>query len=273
MSGALVDISIEKFYNKASEETRLDSGMGVFEFERIKQLISQHITKEHAIIIDVGGGTGKYSEWLGSLGHKVVLIEPVEKHIKQAESRSKKAEKPFTIIKGNAQKLEYPSNFADLVILHGPLYHLQSATERKLAIQEAYRVLKTNGICLAFGINYTASTMAGLMNGQIHNREFFEMCRRELSSSLHNPPNSLPWLLAKGYYHKPEDLRAELLNAADFKYQTSKAVEGIIWLDSSYFTSMEIPQKRETLEELLKITEQDENLIALSPHFMVSVKK
>ena len=39
-SKQLISRNIEVFYTKASEETRLDKGMGVFEFERIKSLIN-----------------------------------------------------------------------------------------------------------------------------------------------------------------------------------------------------------------------------------------
>ena len=77
----LISKELESFYNKASEETRLDKGMGIFEFERIKELIEQHISKPNSTIIDVGGGTGKYSEWLAKTNHTVHLIEPVLKHI------------------------------------------------------------------------------------------------------------------------------------------------------------------------------------------------
>ena len=40
----LISKNIEQFYNSASEETRLENGMGVFEFERIKSLIGKYIT-------------------------------------------------------------------------------------------------------------------------------------------------------------------------------------------------------------------------------------
>ncbi|MBV7270320.1 class I SAM-dependent methyltransferase [Winogradskyella luteola] len=272
MSNTFISKKIEDFYTKASEETRLESGMGVFEFERIKQLIKKHINKDHSIIMDIGGGTGKYSEWLANNGHEVHLIEPVMKHVKLVENRNKKLARPIIIKQGNAQKLNYPSNFADLIILHGPLYHLQDHTERVKAIQEAHRVLRKDGICLVFGINYTASTIAGLMNGHIHNSDFFEMCKRELTTSLHDPPTSLPWLLTEAYYHKPEDLKGELLEQS-FSYLNTYAVEGIIWLDKDYFSNMSTPKKRQTLEELLQITENDKNLLALSPHIMVAVKK
>jgi len=60
----LISKELDAFYNKASEETRLEKGMGVFEFERIKELITLHLSKQNSTIIDVGGGTGKYAEWL-----------------------------------------------------------------------------------------------------------------------------------------------------------------------------------------------------------------
>lgn len=68
----LISRNIELFYNKASEETRLDKGMGVFEFERIKVLIEKYIPSSSSKIIDVGGGTGKYSEWLAKKDIKFI---------------------------------------------------------------------------------------------------------------------------------------------------------------------------------------------------------
>lgn len=65
----IISRNIEIFYNKASEETRLNKGMGIFEFERIKSLIEKYLQKNSSKIIDVGGGTGKYSEWLSKKGH------------------------------------------------------------------------------------------------------------------------------------------------------------------------------------------------------------
>ena len=70
----LISNKIESFYNEASEETRLEKGMGIFEFERIKDLITKYLESRGQTIIDVGGGTGKYSEWLAELNHQVYLL-------------------------------------------------------------------------------------------------------------------------------------------------------------------------------------------------------
>ena len=150
----LINNNINHFYTKASEETRLDKGMGLFEFERIKSLIDKYLPPSPSCILDIGGGTGKYSEWLAQKGHQVHMVEPVEKHIKIALKRANKPNNKFHVHRGESRNLQFPNNFADLIILHGPLYHLQKEADRELTIREAKRVLKTNGIVLGFAINF-----------------------------------------------------------------------------------------------------------------------
>ena len=271
-SKQLISRNIEVFYNKASEETRLDKGMGIFEFERIKTLIEKYIPSSSSKIMDIGGGTGKYSEWLAKKGHQVHLIEPVSKHIRIAQTRSNKLKNKFSVHLGESRKLEFPNNYADLIILHGPLYHLQTKEDRDLTISEAKRVLKNDGIILGFAINYTASTLVGLLNGLIHKKTFFAMCKEELTTGIHNQPDDFPWLLAEAYYHKPEQLKNEFINQ-ELIYLNTYAVEGIAWLDKDYFSNMMNESKRSTLNELIKITENDNSLLSFSPHMMIAVKK
>lgn len=166
-SKQLISRNIERFYNKVSEETRLNKGMGIFEFERVKSLIAKYTPNAPSQIIDIGGGTGKYSAWLAKKGHQVHLVEPVSKHIKIAQIKANKLKNKFSIHLCESRKLDFPNNYADLIILHGPLYHLQKKEDRDLTIQEAKRVLKKDGIILALAINYTASTLVGLLTGEI----------------------------------------------------------------------------------------------------------
>ncbi|MFA4978202.1 MAG: class I SAM-dependent methyltransferase [Sphingobacterium sp.] len=271
-SKQLISRDIELFYNRASEETRLDKGMGVFEFERIKSLVEKYIPTSSSKIIDIGGGTGKYSEWLAKKGHQVHLVEPVAKHIQIAQNRANRLKNKFFVHLGEARKLEFPDNYADLIILHGPLYHLQKKEDRDLAICEAKRILKNDGIILGFAINYTASTLVGLLNGLIHKKPFFEMCKEELIRGMHNPPDDFPWLLAEAFYHKPQQLKDEFINQG-LTYLNTYAVEGMAWLDKEYFTNMLNNKKRRTLMELIQVTENDSYLLPFSPHMMIAVQK
>lgn len=268
----LISRDLEIFYNKASEETRLNKGMGIFEFERIKILIDKYLPSKSAKIIDVGGGTGKYAEWLSRKGHSVFLVDPVPKHIHQATVRANKLKNKFSVSLGEARALSFSGNFADVVILHGPLYHLQNKNDREKAIKEAIRVSKSGGIILGFSINYTASTLVGLMQGLIHKKTFFEMCKEELTTGIHSPPNDFPWLLAEAYYHKPGELKEEF-QGQELMHLNTYAVEGIAWLDKNYFTSMSNEKSKKTLMDLIGVTENDSNLLAFSPHLMIASKK
>ncbi|AOM75977.1 class I SAM-dependent methyltransferase [Pedobacter steynii] len=271
-SKQLISRDIELFYNKASEETRLNKGMGVFEFERIKSLVEKYVPLTSSKIIDVGGGTGKYSEWLAKKGHEVYLIEPVLKHIQIAKDRASKLKNKYFVYLGEARNLDFPDNFADIIILHGPLYHLQKKEDREKAICEAKRVVKIGGIILGFSINYTASTLVGLLQGLIHKGTFFNMCKEELTTGIHNPPDDFPWLLAEAYYHKPNELKDEFVKQ-DLTYINIYAVEGMAWLDKDYFLNLLDMKKRKTLMELIQITENDSYLLPFSPHMMIAVKK
>lgn len=267
----LINPEIDSFYSTTSEEGRLLLGLGPLEFERNKELISRYLPKK-GIVIDIGGGPGIYSEWLAGLGHEVYLIDPVEKHIKQANKRSKQAKKAFKAILGEAQKLDFPDNFADIAILHGPLYHLQPKEHRIKALIEAKRILKAGGLMLGFAINHSASTIAALLNGFIHAPEIFEMCKQELTTGIHTPPKNMPGVLPLAYFHRPDELKNEL-EEAGLTYLDTYAVEGMIWMDKSYFESRSDAGKKTRMMELMQIIEKDKTLLSLSPHMMIAGRK
>ena len=244
----LINPDIDDFYSTTSEEGRLQLGLGPLEFERNKELIGRYLPKK-GIVIDVGGGPGIYSEWLVGLGHEVTLIDPVEKHIRQANKRSAKSKKPFKSLLGEAQKLELADSIADVVIMHGPLYHLQSKTDRVRAISEAKRVLKARGVVLGFAINHTASTIAALLNGFIHAPEIFDMCIAELKTGIHTPPKNMPGVLPSAYFHRPEELKDEF-EEAGLTYLDTYAVEGVIWMDKNYFETRSDSKKKERIRDV-----------------------
>lgn len=268
----LISPEIAEFYANTSEEGRLQLGLGPLEFERNKELIGRFLPKKSGLVVDVGGGPGVYSEWLAGKGYQVILVDPVQKHINQAGKRSAKAKKPFKSLLGAACHLDLADGLADVVILHGPLYHLQSKADRIQAISEAKRILKPKGIALGFAINHSASTIAALLNGFIHSPGIFEMCRAELSSGIHMPPKNMPGVLPPAYFHRPEELKAEFQEAG-LTYLDTFAVEGLIWMDKNYFETRSESAKKEKVMQLMQITENDPALLSLSPHMMIAASK
>jgi ubiquinone/menaquinone biosynthesis C-methylase UbiE len=269
---SLIDPELETFYNTAAEEKRLTYGLGPLELERNQELIGRYLPAKGGVVLDIGGGPGVYSEWLANLGYEVTLIDPVLKLVQQAQRRSAKLKRPFKAIAGEARKLEFAADSADLVILHGPLYHLQERSARIQALSEAYRVLKKGGMVLGFAINHAVSVLTGLLNGMIHDDKFYSMCLEELQSGKHDPPATWPGVLPKAFFHRPDELRDEL-NEAGFAAEGVFAVEGMIWLDGQYFTSRSEPAKKESMMRLLRQTEQIRELLSFSPHLMIAGRK
>lgn len=267
----LIDADITSFYTQSSEESRLKTGLGPLEFERNKELITRYLPESKGLIADIGGGPGHYAQWLADMEHNVILVDPVPKHIQQAEKRSKNAKKGFRCILGEARCLPLENHSADVVILHGPLYHLQDVSDRILVLKEARRVLKIGGIVLGFAINYVASTLAALQNGMLHHQQVFSMCKQELLSGEHYPPSDFPGILAQAYFHRPSGLLHEF-ETAGLSPVVLVAVEGMAWMDQKYFESWADPEKKQRLLDLLRLTEADQELLCLSPHMMMAAE-
>jgi 2-polyprenyl-3-methyl-5-hydroxy-6-metoxy-1,4-benzoquinol methylase len=265
----LIDSEITDFYNQSSEESRLTVGLGPLEFERNKDLISRYLPDGKSVIADVGGGTGHYAYWLSSMGHEVKLIDPVVKHIQQAEKRSRNSKNAFKVFLGDARTLPIESRSVDLVILHGPLYHLSDQIDRLAAIREASRIIKLDGIILGFAITHAASTLATLHNGLIQDNDIFAMCRLELESGEHHPSEVFPGMLPRAFFHRPSELIDEFDQAGLYALDLL-AVEGMVWMDRKYFDSWASPQNKRRLLDLIKLTEGDRDLLCVSPHIMIA---
>jgi len=72
------------YYGDFNEKDRLNCSFGQIEFIRSQQIIVRYLPKAPAVVLDVGGAAGRYSCWLAGLGYEVHLIDPVPKHIEQA---------------------------------------------------------------------------------------------------------------------------------------------------------------------------------------------
>ena len=135
---------LEKYYNKFNEEKRLTRRHGRVEFITSMHYIHKYLAKmEHAKIIDIGAGTGRYSIALAKEGYDVTAVELVKYNlgILKAKGSNVKA------FQGNALKLSrFEANTFDITLLFGPMYHLYSFEDKVKAMKEAVRVTKKGGI-------------------------------------------------------------------------------------------------------------------------------
>jgi ubiquinone/menaquinone biosynthesis C-methylase UbiE len=252
---------------------RLLQGTSNFEFERSKRVILHYLPRRPATILDVGGGPGRYSFWLSEMGHSVHLVDVLPLHVQQAWQFQKKAGKQLaSIAVGDARSLDFEDNFADVVLLFGPLYHLVRRKERLEALAEARRVLKPGGLLFAAAISRFTSALDGCLRGFIRDPVFMKIIRRDLRSGQHSNPTNNPAYFTTAFFHHPEELEAEIREAR-FKSVKVHAVTGFAWLLPRFDQTWRNPRLRARLMSILDQTELEPSMLGVSDHLLAVGKK
>lgn len=264
---------VYEFYNNGAEIDRFEHGLGIVEFYRSKEIISRYIT-EKSVVYDIGGGIGKYAEWLAGLGHDVTMIELAPTAVEYAKQHMKT---PYTAQVGDARRLEQPDESADVVLLMGPLYHLQNKADREKALFEARRVLKRDGLLIAAGISrFSTATWAlskyGTENNFLDDDIYMDMIRRELLTGEHDRPEKYPFFIADAYFHTVDDLENEIRESG-FTIIDSVAVEGSVWITPTLEEKWSIEDSKNRMLEIIRTTERERTIMGMSPHFLTIGRK
>ena len=125
---------------------------------------------------------------------------------------------------------------------------------------------------MAIGITSHASTLVGLVNWWVHDADYFEMCRRELTEGLHVQPPNWPSLFTTAYFHRPGELEAEL-EEAGLAHDVTLAVQGPGWLVPDFEEKWQDEGHRETILRVVRLVEADAGALGMSPHLMAVVRK
>lgn len=169
---------ISKYYDEQvqTEWERLERNK--MEYAITSHLLLQHLPASPALILDIGGGPGRYAIALASRGYQVHLLDLSPENIRFAQIKAKENHVSFaqTMVFDASQPFPYPDNSIDAIIMMGPLYHLIDPEDRHKAVAEAYRVLKPGGIIFAAFITLFGALQAVLMyNTQGLNEEWSTM--------------------------------------------------------------------------------------------------
>lgn len=108
-----------------------------------EQLIHHLKPTAIGIYLDIGCGTGNYTDKLQKNGFQFIGIDPSEKMLEQAKFRN--AEVDWKI--GSSESTALPNNYVDGIIASLTIHHW---TDLKNGLTELYRVLKPNGRIVIF---------------------------------------------------------------------------------------------------------------------------
>ena len=160
-----------KYYNKFNEEKRLTTKHGQVEFLTAIKYIHDYLKKNDQII-DIGAGTGRYSEYFQKEGYDVTAIELVKHNLRQIEKKKIKC------MLGNAINLnKIKDNSYDITLLFGPMYHLIQMDEKIKALEEAKRITKKGGYIF---ISYCMNEYAVITHGFIEKNIQESLCEHFL---------------------------------------------------------------------------------------------
>ena len=249
-------------------------GSGPLEFARMRELIGRFVPVPPGVVLDVGGGPGRYACWLAGLGYDVHLLDPVETHIAQAREASKaQPEHPLaSVMLGDARSLDQADGSADAVLLMGPLYHLTERDDRLAALREAHRVLKPGGVVIAKAISRFASLLSALSRGHIDDPEFAPILRRDLEDGQHRGLSDDFGYFTTAFFHRPGELEAEVREAG-FDPTGLYAVQGPGLVATDLEGRMSDLLKRARLLDWIRCVEQEPTLLGMSKHFVVAATK
>jgi ubiquinone/menaquinone biosynthesis C-methylase UbiE len=261
-SFAGVDEEIRAYYESGVELDRLEQGYSRIEFERTKELLGRHLPPAPARILDVGGGPGVYAQWLADAGYEVRLVDASPLHVEQALERSRGR---FVAVEGDARRLEEPDDSYDCVLLLGPLYHLTERVDRLAALREAGRVLKPGGVVAAAAISRFASLLDGLYAGYLSDPTFWPIVERDLADGQHrSPPDADESVFTTAYFHRPDELRAEV-EEAGLRVDGVFGVEGPGWLLADRWND---DLAREHILRVARTIEQEPTVVGTSSHLL-----
>jgi ubiquinone/menaquinone biosynthesis C-methylase UbiE len=265
---------IAAFYARGLERERLASGPGALELARTQALLERYLPPSPAVVIDVGGGPGRYAVWLAERGYRVHLVDPVPLHVEQA--RIAAGVRPGAALAsaevGDARALQLPDAHADAVLLLGPLYHLAERTERLRALAEARRVCRQGGVIIAAAISRFASTLDGLRGGHLEDPTFAAVAAGDLRDGRHHNPTDDPAYFTTAYFHHPHELAAECA-AADLVHEATLAVEGPGWFLPDLDARLTDERRRAVLLAALAALEAEPTLLGASAHLLTVARR
>lgn len=264
----MLDESVRNFYEESQEQDRLLKGIAQLEAHRTRQILKRFLPSPPAVVLDVGGGAGAYALWLAEQGYHVDLIDPVESLVAVAGERSRAQQYPLAShTVGDARRLDVPTASVDVALLLGPLYHLPILDDRLLALREARRVLKPDGILMAAAMTRWATVLYGLANELFANSSFDDLAWESATHGKNRNTNKVRGGFTTAYFHRPDELRIELREAG-FSVAHLFGVEGPACLLTDFERRWANDTQRTAMLRTATLVEEEESVIGTSAHLI-----
>jgi SAM-dependent methyltransferase len=264
----MADSDLQAYYARDEERDRLSAGVGRVEFLRTIEVASRSLPAAPAVVADIGGGPGRYTDWLVDAGYSVIHRDVVAGHVEQVRSRH--AQRVDTAV-GDARALDLPDDSVDAVLLLGPLYHLDDPDDRDKALREARRVVRSGGVVYVAAISRWAARLHGILVERVHLEypAIVEMVDEMEATGEMRPIHDNSF---NGYAHTPDQLCNEVQRSG-LQLESCVALEGISFALSDLDQRLDDPDERQLLLDTLRAHESVTELLGLGPHLLATARK
>src|SRR3989442_11937476 len=134
------------------------------------------------------------------MGHVVQLVDPMPLHLTQARQQMKQTGISVASISlGDARALEFPNEYADIVLMMGPLYHLTEKGQRQTALMGGLRVLKQDGRIFVAGMSNFPCPLDRSRGGYLRDHDFMRIIQRDVKECQHRNPGKHPQHFTTAY--------------------------------------------------------------------------
>jgi SAM-dependent methyltransferase len=265
---SMTDRDLQAYYARDEERDRLALGLGRVEFCRTIEVLQRTLPPPGAVIADIGGGPGRYTDWLVDSGYDVIHRDLVAHHVDQVRDRHQNRVDSAI---GDARALDLADDSVDAVLLLGPLYHLEDSHDRLQALREARRVVRHRGVVHAAAVSRWAPRLHGMLVQRVHVQ--YPVMNDLIDAVEHTgvmPP--LHDASFTGYAHTPDELRGEVL-ASKLTLESLVGLEGIAFALPDVDERMDDPHERALLFDVLRAVESVPDLLGLGPHLLATARK
>ena len=266
---------VKRYYTEQGEE----------EWERLQKdpyhmlefNTSMHFLKEHlptkGLILDAGGGPGRYTVELSKRGYDLVLLDLTPGLLEIARERIAEAGaegRVKQVVEGSIEDLSmFEDGYFDAVIcLGGPLSHVLWKEKRLRAVEELVRVAKPGAPIFVSVIGRMALCMNSLIYLWPELKENPEMYRTYTTTG-HYPGGAG---FTAVHFYLPGELRDE--------FNDKTEVVGMVGLEGMFSTHAErynevyeMGEYNELFWETHLKTCTDPSLVGVSEHFMIICRK
>jgi SAM-dependent methyltransferase len=249
------------------EWERLETGEGRLEFEITTSLLAEALP-DSGHVLDVGGGPGRYSQWLRHSGYDVTLAD-LSPNLLELARQQLGPGVTTEIVEADVRDLSrWPAGSFDATLAMGPFYHLTDEADRRRALREVMRVTVPGGpIAIALMSKYAFLRRTLAIPDERHRMGDAAFTAEVIGQGIFH--NEIPGRFTEGHGVDPSNAVA-IFEGAGLTTVVLASTHGFATGLESQIDSLRLenPAAYEETLRVLKATAADPSLLGTAGHLL-----